>query len=84
MRKFGLIGGTSWHSTVEYTPTSTNVSMTISETTRPPPLRLVSLNQKQIHDLQRADDWDAIAHIYIAAALNKMRCSEAIVQYILH
>lgn len=71
MRKFGLIGGTSWHSTVEY---YTNINQRINDhfgDNTNPPLRLVSLNQKQIHDLQRADDWDAIAHIYIAAALEQ-------------
>ncbi len=34
-----------------------------------PPLRIASLNQHEIHRLQRADDWDAIADILVRAAI---------------
>ncbi|MEB4592761.1 amino acid racemase [Candidatus Thiothrix sp. Deng01] len=68
MRKFGLIGGLSWHSTVGYyTTLNQRVNERYGDNTNPP-LRLVSLNQKQVHDLQRADDWGAIADILIGAA----------------
>lgn len=69
MKKFGLIGGTSWHSTVDY---YAQINRRINEhhgDNTNPPLRLVSLDQKQIHDLQRADDWEAIAGIFVSAAL---------------
>ena len=69
MRKLGLIGGTSWHSTVEYyTTINSLVNARYGDNTNPP-LRIISLNQKQIHDLQRSDDWDAIADIFVRAAL---------------
>ncbi|MDP0492661.1 MAG: amino acid racemase [Verrucomicrobiota bacterium JB023] len=67
MKKFGLIGGTSWHSTVEY---YTTINRTINEhygDNTNPPLRLINLNQKLIHDYQRADDWDGVAGVFIDA-----------------
>jgi len=67
MRKFGLIGGTSWHSTAMYYSTINRiVNERFSDNTNPP-LRLVSLNQKQVHDLQRADDWEGIADLFAGA-----------------
>jgi len=69
MRKLGLIGGTSWHSTVEYYATINRFINDRHGDNTNPPLRIISLNQKQIHDLQRSDDWDAIADIFIRAAL---------------
>ena len=68
MKKFGLIGGTSWHSTVEYYATINQIiNDTYGDNTNPP-LRLVSLNQKQIHDYQRSDDWIGIAEMFKDAA----------------
>ncbi len=69
MRKFGLIGGTSWHSTVEYYATINRLINDKHGDNTNPPLRIVSLNQKQIHDFQRADDWNAIAATFVSAAL---------------
>jgi len=68
MRKFGLIGGTSWHSTVEYYSTINRLINDHYGDNTNPPIRIVSLNQKQIHDLQRSDNWDAIADIFVGAA----------------
>jgi aspartate racemase len=68
MKTFGLIGGTSWQSTIEY---YSRINKAINERygdNTNPPLRIINLNQKQIHDLQRNDDWDAIAEIFIDAA----------------
>lgn len=68
MRKFGLIGGTSWHSTVEY---YAEINRAINEwhgNNTNPQLVVASLNQKQIHDLQGFDDWDSIADIFIDSA----------------
>lgn len=63
MKKFGLIGGTSWHSTIDYyAQINRRVNQHHGDNTNPP-LCLISLDQKQIHDLQRADDWPAIADI---------------------
>jgi aspartate racemase len=69
MKKFGLIGGTSWHSTVEYYATINRLVNAEHGDNTNPPLRIVSLNQKEIHDLQRSDDWGAIANILVDAAL---------------
>jgi aspartate racemase len=69
MKKFGLIGGTSWHSTVEYYATINGLINDRHGDNTNPPLRIISLNQRQIHDLQRSDDWDAIADIFAEAAL---------------
>lgn len=69
MRKFGLIGGTSWHSTVEYYSTINQYINDYYGDNTNPPLRLINLDQKHIHNLQRNDDWDAIADIFISAAL---------------
>lgn len=69
MRKFGLIGGTSWRSTIEYYATINGMINDRYGDNTNPPLRIVSLDQKEIHDLQRADDWDAIADIFVSAAL---------------
>lgn len=69
MKKLGLIGGTSWHSTLEYySMINQAVNNHFGDNTNPP-LRLINLNQKQIHDLQRSDQWDEIANIFIEAAL---------------
>ena len=68
MKKFGLIGGTSWHSTVEY---YSEINRAINERhgdNTNPRLQVASLNQKQLHDLQRSGDWDAIADLFIDAA----------------
>ena len=68
MKKFGLIGGTSWHSTVEY---YTEINRAINERhgdNTNPRLQIASLNQKQLHDLQRSGDWESIANLFIEAA----------------
>ena len=69
MKKFGLIGGTSWHSTVDYYALINTLINDHHGDNTNPPLRLVSLNQKEIHDLQRVGDWAAISGIACAAAL---------------
>ncbi|WP_261833338.1 aspartate/glutamate racemase family protein [Vibrio ishigakensis] len=69
MKKLGLIGGTSWHSTLEY---YSDINQGVNEhykSNTNPPLRLINLNQKQLHDLQRENDWDAIANIFGEAAI---------------
>lgn len=69
MKKLGLIGGTSWRSTAEYyARINKSVNRKFGDNTNPS-LRIASLNQKRIHDLQRTNDWNAIAEIIIEAAL---------------
>lgn len=63
MRKFGLIGGTSWHSTVDYyRELNKTVTQRYNNNTNPP-LYLANLNQSEIHKLQQADEWQAISEI---------------------
>ena len=69
MKKYGLIGGTSWHSTVDYYATINRLINEHHGDNTNPQLRIVSLNQKQIHDFQRSDDWAGVADIFQKAAL---------------
>lgn len=67
MHTLGLIGGTSWHSTLEYyTYINQMVNDTFQNNTNPP-LLLFNLNQHEIHALQRADKWDSIAALLVDA-----------------
>ena len=55
MNEFGLIGGTSWHSTVDYYSYINRHFNNLNEDNTNPPLRIVSLNQREIHDCQQSD-----------------------------
>lgn len=68
MKKFGLIGGTSWHSTIEYYRAINQVVNNHFCDNTNPPLIVYTLNQSQIHKLQRQGDWNTIANILIEAA----------------
>jgi len=68
MRTLGIIGGTSWHSTVEYYRyINESVNAAYGNETNPP-LVVYNLNQFEIHALQEAGRWDAIGAMYCAAA----------------
>ena len=70
MQKFGLIGGTSWYSTIDYyRGINHSVNITFGNNTNPP-LMVTTMNQKVIHDLEKADDWDGVAKMLIAAGLD--------------
>ncbi len=67
MRRLGLIGGTSWHSTAEY---YRNINQAINDhfgDNTNPPLLLYNLNQSLIHQHQVADQWDKVADLIIDA-----------------
>lgn len=67
MKSLGLIGGTSWHSTVDYYRyINQRVNAQMGDKVNPP-LILVNLNQAEIHHLQQENKWDEIANIYIEA-----------------
>jgi len=69
MRTLGIIGGTSWHSTVEYyRHINASINALYGNPTNPP-LVLYNLNQAGIHSLQCEGAWDRIADIYYATAL---------------
>ena len=68
MKTLGLIGGTSWHSTVDYYRyVNQMVNDELGDKINPP-LVLINLNQFEIHRLQNEDKWDTIADIYIKAS----------------
>ena len=68
MKKFGLIGGTSWHSTMEYYSLLNSMVNEIHSDNTNPPLYIVNVNQKQIHEAQNEGKWDDIRDIFTGAA----------------
>lgn len=69
MRTLGIIGGTSWHSTIEYyRHINASLNALYGNPTNPP-LVIYNLNQARIHSLQQAGAWSRIADIYYAASL---------------
>lgn len=76
MKVLGLIGGTSWYSTVDY---YRYINKTVNDAygnSTNPPLILVNLNQERIHELQAENKWDEIAHIF-SDAVGRLRSSGA-------
>src|SRR6185437_10465112 len=69
MRTLGIIGGTSWYSTVEYYRHINSSINSLYGSPINPPLVLYNLNQAGIHSLQCEGAWDKVADIYHAAAL---------------
>ncbi|MDT0595240.1 aspartate/glutamate racemase family protein [Glaciecola petra] len=70
MKKLGLIGGTSWHSTIEYyREINQSVNNHFGDNTNPP-LLVYTLNQSLIHRLQLESKWEQIAELLTEAALS--------------
>lgn len=68
MKKLGLIGGTSWHSTIEYyRHINQAVNSYFGDNTNPP-LLIYTLNQSLIHQSQTENNWNKIAELLIEAA----------------
>ena len=68
MKTLGLIGGTSWHSTVEY---YSNINQAVNDhfgDNTNPPLIVFNLNQSLVHRYQVEDNWDGVADLLIDAA----------------
>lgn len=68
MKRLGLIGGTSWHSTVEYYSAINKAVNDHFGNNTNPPLVLANVNQAEVHRCQREDDWDGVARIFSEAA----------------
>jgi aspartate racemase len=68
MKRLGLIGGTSWHSTIDYYRYINQMVNDIKGDRINPPLLIFNLNQFQINTLQSEDKWSEIADIYTATA----------------
>ncbi|MBJ2173661.1 amino acid racemase [Aureibaculum sp. A20] len=68
MKTLGLIGGTSWHSTIEYySMINQSVNDHYGNNTNPP-LLVYTLNQAEVHRFQIENKWDSIAHMLVKAA----------------
>ncbi|WP_052187021.1 aspartate/glutamate racemase family protein [Chryseobacterium indologenes] len=67
LKRLGLIGGISWHSTVEYYSYLNQIVNNYFNNNTNPPLILVNLDQYNIHSLQRLGRWDLIAKTLIEA-----------------
>jgi aspartate racemase len=68
MKTLGLIGGLSWHSTVEYYSYINQMINDEFGNNTNPPLLLYNINQNLIQRLQRENKWDSIAFILIDAS----------------
>lgn len=68
LKRIGLIGGTSWHSTVQYYSVINQAVNDHFRNNTNPPLVLFNVNQANVHECQRANNWDAVAAIFIEAA----------------
>lgn len=73
MKVLGLIGGTSWYSTVEYYGYLNRAVNDAYRNNTNPPLILLNLNGQKVHDLQAANDWAGIAALYTQAAIQLRR-----------
>lgn len=68
MKTLGLIGGTSWHSTIEYYKyINQHVNDYFGDNTNPP-LMVFTLNQALVYKLQEEAKWDQIAEMITDAA----------------
>lgn len=65
MRLLGLIGGTSWHSTIEYYRfINESVNEHFGNNTNPP-LMVYTMDQAQVHKYQLENNWEGIADMLI-------------------
>ena len=69
MRPIGLVGGTSWHSTVEYYKYINQEVNDLYGSNTNPPLILYNLDQHEIHALQLSGQWGEITRILSDAVL---------------
>jgi aspartate racemase len=76
MKVLGLLGGTSWHSTVEYYRYINQEVNDLYGSNTNPPLVLYNLNQHEIHALQLSGRWDQITDMLSEAAM-KLRAAGA-------
>lgn len=67
MKVLGLIGGTSWHSTIEYYKfINESVNEHFGNNTNPP-LAVFTIDQAQVHKYQIENNWSGIADMLIEA-----------------
>ncbi|WP_405608057.1 aspartate/glutamate racemase family protein [Polaribacter sp. Asnod1-A03] len=69
MKTLGLIGGTSWHSTIEYYAAINQSINDYYGNNTNPPLLVYTINQAEVHRFQKINKWDSIAVMLKQAAL---------------
>lgn len=81
MKKLALLGGTSWHSTIQYyRHINQQVNDHFGNNTNPP-LIVYTLNQFLIHQYQRADNWEGIAELLIEGAKSLERAGAEMLMF---
>jgi aspartate racemase len=65
MKTLGLIGGTSWYSTVDYYRYINKAVNDAYNNNTNPPLIVFNLNQQHINQLQDRGQWDEVASIFV-------------------
>ncbi|MGH9628382.1 MAG: aspartate/glutamate racemase family protein [Bryobacteraceae bacterium] len=76
MKPLGMLGGTSWHSTVEYYKLINQAINDAYGDNTNPPLLIYNLNQQRIHELQSKDHWDQISAV-LADGVAKLQTAGA-------
>lgn len=74
MKSLGLIGGTSWYSTIDYYRYINKMVNDKLGGNNNPPLILYNMNQEKIHEFQKVDQWDRIIEMTIEAG-NKLKAA---------
>ena len=69
MNTLGLIGGTSWHSTIEYYAAINQSINDYYGNNTNPPLLVYTINQAEVHRFQKINKWDSIASMLKKAAI---------------
>jgi len=68
MKTLGLIGGTSWYSTVDYYRFINQAVNDACGDNTNPPLLIYNMDDQRIHELQRKGQWNEIATLLAEAA----------------
>jgi len=81
MKTLGLIGGTSWHSTIEYYKYINQYVNDYFGNNTNPPLVVFNLNQFLVHKYQRESNWERIAELLIEGARSLERAGADMVMF---
>ena len=81
MKVLGLIGGTSWHSTIEYYRYINQYVNTHFGDNTNPPLLVYTLNQSLIHKYQIESNWSGIAELLTKAARSLQNAGAEMVMF---
>jgi aspartate racemase len=76
MKTLGLIGGTSWYSTVDYYRYINEAVNDAYGNSTNPPLILYNMDQEKIHELQARGQWNEIAAL-ITETASRLRAGGA-------